>query len=340
MVDKLLVNNLDKLIKCNSEEAKVFATELGISIKNLLTNPIEYLSQIEKFLQKFELSLPSIMTSEFQPIELVKFKKANSESVSNELIENLKTIAILYREKKALENKKLDIFPNDYNNLDDIDLIDKIHKDLDFNNFLIKFSKSDGKQRNFLLKELIKDMENLYGLKTFFINEEKSPFNFDGVYFNKPIATIYINAHYSYYTKAIFTLLHEIYHFFKDDGKTFTFDLFDNSEVNQYNKAEDIRANRFAIDFLLYKADEELNKLRTNPTQNLLKETMKRYCVSREALAIKLDMKKLNSIKVGRTTKTFFPFASTEINDLLTWHCDEASISYSRKIELEGAIKE
>jgi hypothetical protein len=177
-----------------------------------------------------------------------------------------------YREQQILKDGVTVTFI-DYRHITNMkELIAKVFSDLNFDVYRSRLYSADPSTMNFVLKDLVNDIEGVYGLKVFFTDKDKSGFNFDGVYFNKPIATAYIDAHSSFYTKAIFTMLHELYHFLQDDGETFTFDLFDMDSMSSEQQSEDIKANRFASEFLLFNSSDDSTSLLANCVTESLKD--------------------------------------------------------------------
>lgn len=335
---ELLQLNLQSLVKANAKESVSFAHSLEINLEELLSKPANCRKELSTFLQKFELSLPSIMVPNFQPIQLAQFKKNNDESVSNKLLDNLKTIGHYYREKQIIDaNTNVEFI--DYRHLTNMqDLLTQVYKDLNFDSYRKRFESADNKAMYYVLKDLIQDIENLYGLKIFFTDKEKSNFNFDGVYFNKPIATAYVDAHSSYYTKAIFTMFHELYHFLQDDGETFTFDLFDMGMFTSEQRTEDIRANRFASEFLLFNSQDDLQILMKHFNRENLKSFLKKYSVSKEALSFFTKDDNIKKISTGRLPQAFFPYAKTSIKELLSWQYENTYISLRKQTELLASI--
>jgi Zn-dependent peptidase ImmA (M78 family) len=279
--------------------------------------------------------MPSIVDINFKPIQLAKFKKANDEVVSSKLIENLEMIALLFREQEAINNSSKQ-FTHEYFRLSDSELIAQVYDDLNYDKVRTSLQNASELEAKYIFDDLIKNIYDTYGLKIFLIDANKSPFNFDGIYFDKTVATAYIASYPKAYSKTLFTMLHEMYHFFKDNGTSNTFDIFNDGSEGQTH-AEDIRANKFAINFLLYNSKEDLLSFKNNPNLDSLIVILKKYGVSRQALGIELSLD-LSSYRTGNIHSCYFNFAKKEINDLLNDLTVEGSISSRKYNELIGAI--
>ncbi len=327
--------NLKNLIDTNISEANSIATSLSLNINDLLIDPIQNRKILTQFLQAFELTMPSMMDVDFRPIQLAKFKKANDEVVSSRLIENLEMIALLFREQEAINNKQKE-FTHEYFRLSDSELISQVYDDLNYNEIRISLQSATDIDAKYIFDILINKIYDIYGLKIFLIDSTKSPFNFDGIYFDKTIATAYVTTYTKAYSKTLFTMLHEMYHFFKDEGNSHTFDIFNDGSDGKMN-SEDIRANKFAINFLLYKSQDDLYTFKDNQTIESLIYILKKYGVSRQALGIELSTD-LSSYRTGNIHSCYFTFAKKEINDLLNDLTLDGSISNRKYIELIGAI--
>ena len=130
-----------------------------------------------------------------------------------------------------------------------------------------------------------------------------------------------------------------MYHFFKDQGNSNTFDLFSNSDnYDAESRAEDVRANKFAKNFLLFKAKNDLDILKENITLQNIITVMKKYGISKQALSIELRLD-LKNFKVANLHSCLFTSSKKEINDLLTNLRDEGSISIRKYSELIGSIR-
>ncbi len=333
----LLKRNLTDLISINKQESIAIANKLKINLDVLLSDPIKQRINLVNFLKNFELTMPSIIDKDFQPIQLAKFKKANNEIVSTSLIQNLEMIALLFREQELInENKQT--FSHEYHRLNDNELVEQVFKDLDYQEYRNRLYNASEVDSKYIFEELFNKIYNIYGLKIFILEANKNPFNFDGIYFDKPIATTFVSAYTSVYSKLLFTLLHELYHFFQDQGNSNTFDLF--SETDTYdnvNRAEDIRANKFAINFLLHNTNEDLNNLKENLSRENLINFMKKYGVSKHALSIELQID-LSSFKTGNIHKCYFNYSKSEINNLLKQLEEEGSLSFRKSSELKASI--
>lgn len=333
----LLKNNLVSLVSINNAEATIIAKKLHINLSELLTDPIKERSHLISFLNEFELSIPSIIDSNFQPVQLAKFKKANNEVVSSSLIRNLETIALLFREQELLNDKK-QTFPHEYFRLSDEELISKVFTDLDYQSYRNKLYSADNIQAKYIFDDLFQKIYSIYGLKIFVLDSNKTNFNFDGIYFDKTTATTFVSAYNSAYSKTMFSLLHEMYHFFKDEGNSNTFDLFSNNDSdNAGSRAEDIRANKFAKNFLLFNAKKDLDTLKESTTLENITNIMKKYGISRQALGIELGLD-LKNFKIGILHGCLFTSSKKEINELLTKLKEEGSISIRKYSELIGSI--
>lgn len=336
-VVSLLKNNLSSLISINNVEATNIAKKLHINLSELLSDPIKERTHLISFLNEFELNLPSIIDNNFQPIQLAKFKKANNEVVSSSLIQNLETIALLFREQEFLNDKK-QTFPHEYYRLSDEELVSKVFTDLDYQSYRNKLYNANNIQAKYIFDDLFKKIYNIYGLKIFVLDSNKTNFNFDGIYFDKTTATTFVSAFNSAYSKTMFSLLHEMYHFFKDQGNSNTFDLFSNNDnYNTESRSEDIRANKFAKNFLLFNAKKDLDTLKESTTLQNLITVMKKYGISKQALGIELGLD-LKDFKIGNLHGCLFTSSKKEINDLLTKLKDEGSISIRKYSELIGSI--
>lgn len=334
---ELLQHNLHQLVSANSDTAISAAETVGVTLETILCNPIAYRKQLKAFLEKFELSIPSLMNSQFNPPELAKFKKANNENVSMALIENLKNIGMFFREKEAIEKQELREFSNEYTVLNKVELIQRVFEDINFHQVRSQLSSLNPQQRTYAFQSLLDNIFNAYGLKIFLVNDESNPlFNFDGVYFDKPIAVAFVKANYSFYGKTLFTILHELYHFLKDDGESNTFDLFDFDDYQENMGAEDVRANNFAIEFLLYGAESEITSFKRSQSLEDLCNIINGFHVSRQALGNYLKMD-LSSFRTGRLQGSQ-PFAKSEIKDILAWHYAKDNISIRRIEELLKAV--
>lgn len=333
----LLKHNLNSLVSINNKESHSIAGKLKINLEELLNNPIKQRSNLISFLKEFELSMPSIIDRNFQPIQLAKFKKANNEIVSNNLIQNLETIALLFREQELLNDNK-QTFHHEYFRLSDEELVEQVFTDLNYQSYRDKLFSATNIQAKYIFDDLLNKIYITYGLRVFILEHNKINFNFDGIYFDKSIATTFVSAYNSSYSKTMFSLLHEMYHFFRDQGNSNAFDLF--SESDSYDaetRSEDIRANKFAKNFLLFNAKEDLNKLKENITLEKLIDVMKKYGISRDALGIELRIN-LKAFKTGNIHKCLFTSSKKEINDLLIALRDEGSISLRKYNELISAI--
>ena len=336
-VVSLLKNNLSSLVSINSIEASNIAKKLRINLTELLNDPIQQRNHLISFLNAFELNIPSIIDRNFQPISLAKFKKANDEVVSSSLIQNLETIAILFREQELLNDKK-QTFPHEYFRLSDDELIKTVFKDLNYESFRDRLYNADNIRAKYIFDELFDNIYNIYGLKIFVLESNKTNFNFDGIYFDKSIATTFVSAYNNAYSKTMFSLLHEMYHFFRDQGNSNAFDLFSNNDnYSSETRSEDIRANKFAKNFLLFNAQNDLDNLKKNITLENIINVMKKYGISRTALGIELGID-LNAFKVRNLHNCLFTSSKKEINDLLTKLKDEASISIRKYSELISSI--
>jgi len=327
--------NLKNLIDSNISEANDIAKSLTLNIEDLLSNPIKNRKILSQFLKAFELTMPSMMDVNFKPITLAKFKKTNDEVVSSRLIENLEMIALLFREQEEIKNNPTD-FTHEYFRLSDSELISQVYDDLNYDEVRVSLQSATDIEAKYIFDALIKNIYDIYGLKIFLIDSSNSPFNFDGIYFDKKIATAYVTTYTKAYSKTLFTMLHEMYHFFKDEGNSNTFEIFDDGSDGKMN-AEDIRANQFAINFLLFNSSDDITLFKDNPTHDNLVYLLKKYGVSRQALGIELSMD-LKSYKTGSIHSCFFTFAKKEINDLLQNLTEEGSISNRKYTELIGAI--
>jgi Zn-dependent peptidase ImmA (M78 family) len=332
----LLKHNLSSLVSTNTIESKSIAEKLNINLDELLIDPIKQRSNLINFLKSFELTMPSIIDRNFQPIQLAKFKKSNDEIVSTTLIQNLETIALLFRERELIENKKPS-FSHEYFRLSDEELIKQVFNDLNYQSVRDKLYSATNIQAKYIFDELIKKIYDIYGLRIFILESNKTNFNFDGIYFDKSIATTFVTAYNSTYSKTMFSLLHEMYHFFQDQGNSNAFDLFSESDFNSETRAEDIRANKFAKNFLLYKAEIDLKKLKENITKESIENVMLKYGISRLALSIELGID-LKSFKTGNIHKCLFTSSKKTINDLLVSLKEEGSISSRKYSELISAI--
>lgn len=332
----LLKYNLSSLVSTNTVESKSIAKKLSINLEELLSDPVKQRSNLINFLKSFELTMPSIIDRNFQPIQLAKFKKSNNETVSTTLIQNLETIALLFREQELIKNNK-QTFPHEYFRLCDEELIEQVFTDLNYESFRDRLYSATNIQAKYIFDELIQKIYDIYGLRIFILESNKTNFNFDGIYFDKSIATTFVSAYNSTYSKTMFSLLHEMYHFFQDQGNSNAFDLFSESDYNSEIRAEDIRANKFAKNFLLYKADEDLNELKKNITLENIQDIMLKYGISRHALSIELDTD-LKSFKTENLHKCLFTSSKKKINDLLISLTEEGSISLRKYSELISAI--
>jgi Zn-dependent peptidase ImmA (M78 family) len=332
----LLKRNLSSLVSTNTVESKSIAKKLSINLEELLSDPVKQRSNLINFLKSFELTMPSIIDRNFQPIQLAKFKKSNNETVSTTLIQNLETIALLFREQELIKNNK-QTFSHEYFRLSDEELIERVFTDLNYQSFRDRLYDATNIQAKYIFDELIQKIYDTYGLRVFILESNKTNFNFDGIYFDKSIATTFVSAYNSTYSKTMFSLLHEMYHFFQDQGNSNAFDLFSESDYNSETRAEDIRANKFAKNFLLYKADEDLNELKKNITLENIQDIMLKYGISRHALSIELDTD-LKSFKTGNLHKCLFTSSKKTINDLLISLKEEGSISLRKYSELISAI--
>lgn len=333
----LLKQNLTSLISINDQESISIAKKLKINLEELLSDPIKNRSKLTNFLKSFELTMPSIIDKNFQPLQLAKFKKPNNEIVSTSLIQNLEMIALLFREQELL-NDKIQTFSHEYYRLNDSELVEQVFNDLDYQNIRDRLFTASEIEAKYIFDDLFQKIYNIYGLKIFLLEANKNSFNFDGIYFDKKIATTFISAYNSTYSKTLFTLLHEMYHFFKDQGNTHTFDLFSESDnYNSETRAEDIRANNFSINFLLYNATEDMKVLKENLSKDNLTHFMKKYGVSRHALSIELQTD-LSSFKIGSLHKCFFNYSKSEINTLINQLQQEGSLSLRKASELKASI--
>lgn len=335
-VISLLKQNLSSLVSTNIIESESIAKKLNINLEELLNNPIEQRSKLIDFLKKFELTMPSIIDRNFQPLQLAKFKKANNETVSTTLIQNLETIALLFREQELLKNNKQS-FSHEYFRLSNEELIEQVFTDLNYQSFRDRLYSASNIEAKYIFDELLKKIYDIYGLRIFILESNKTNFNFDGIYFDKSIGTTFVSAYNSTYSKTMFSLLHEMYHFFQDQGNTNAFDLFSESDYNSETKAEDIRANKFAKNFLLYQAEEDLKNLKKNITLENIQKFMLKYGISRHALSIDLGID-LKSFKTGNLHKCLFTSSKKTINDLLVSLKEEGSISLRKYSELISAI--
>lgn len=333
----LLKNNLTNLISANKQESISISKELKINLEELLSEPIKKRKELIDFLKSFELTMPSIIDENFQPIQLAKFKKANNETVSTSLIQNLEMIALLFREEELIDEKE-HVFTHEYYRLNDKELVEQVFNDLNYQEVRENLYSASEVDAKYIFSNLFQKIYNIYGLRIFIIEANKNPFNFDGIYFDKQIATTFINAYNNAYSKTLFTLLHEMYHFFQDQGNTNKFDLFSESDsYDNETRAEDVRANKFAINFLLYNAEEELINLKNNLSRESLISFMKKYGVSRQAMGIELQMD-LSSYKTGTIHKCYFNYSKSEINKLLEQLEKEGSLSMRKVSELKASI--
>lgn len=334
----VLKTNLSHLISTNPSESDQYASEIGVDANTLMSDPLSFMAKLPAFLEKFELSVPRLLAPDFQPVTLAKFKKTNNEPVSFALLDNLRSLAIVMHEHDSLKGTARPECQDEYRTLKFKQLVERVYTDLNMHDINERLSvmNEPWKQQTWIIKDLLDRLYENYGFRVFIIEDAKKPFNFDGVYFDKPVATAFVAGNGSYASKAIFSIFHELYHFFKDEGiGEEAFDIFDlDQEMN--GKIEDRMANNFAANLLLYGANEDIVQLKHTMNVHLLQAMMKKYCISKEGIGL-YSKTILSSLKCP-PVRGSLPFAGKLIADALQNHEDEALLSRRRKDELLSAI--
>ena len=234
------------------------------------------------FLNEFKLSLIDISSEDFKPYTIQKFRKANGVEVDSENIKLLKHIAELLR-----INDKIGF--QDYT-LEKDEALVKIFSQKIYNNFekeitAITIGNLPEKEKKIKIGEAFKDLQKTikeaFNFNVFFIEDKAMPF--DGIYFNRPVATTFIKIYNKNYSETLFTLLHELYHFFRDDGTTpDAIDFVEIENMKNVINQEDIKANKYASSLLFYNKADEIKNLKPI-------DFIKKYPVSKMTYTIKTN---------------------------------------------------
>ena len=323
--------NLARFIEKNKMETDSFFEEAGVNKDELLDNPLAVKDVFFQFLDRFSLALPELLDENFSPKPLAMFKKRNGQEVSLALIDALRDVAYFYREYRAIKYREKPRFLS-FDTKDPAKIAQEIFHIIDFESYRKKFSEATQKQIPYIMHDFFDNIERKIGLKIFLFEKSKNSYNFDGVYFYKPAGVAFVNALNVSFASTLFTAFHEMYHFLVDDGNVKeAVDLFDENEYG--TAAEDINANRFAANLLLYGADEDMLKLKFDTTLELLKEIMKKYSISKAALGIKLQ-EDLSHFQTGHLHKGFVNPDTKFIKELIAFELEEGLISTRKAAQI------
>lgn len=92
--------------------------------------------------------------------------------------------------KAKLQKKNKQTFPHEYFRLSDEELIEQVFTDLNYESFRDRLYSATNIQAKYIFDELIQKIYAIYGLRVFILESNKTTFNFDGIYFDKSIATL------------------------------------------------------------------------------------------------------------------------------------------------------
>ncbi len=321
IVNFINFNNITKDDVCKKVNIK------EIEYDTLLENPIQDRNILFTFLNAFKLSFVDFITIDYGIQKSYSFRKSLDYGVDETIVQNFQNIASMFRQKELFENIEKE-FENHSIKLDD-ELIEFLYQNTKLDELIANLKKDDKKpfELGKYIKEYCENLYQLFGIKLFFYKSKNTKLK--GIYLNRPLAVSFINTQLNNYANILFTIFHELYHFLQDDGS-----LKDKFDIWGNETSEDVKANRFAIRLLMYRASkDELSNINDTNFMNL----MKNYHISKQALEIYTN--KSFSIKVGNMHYCHLNSSTKEINEILKKHLDKHLISFSIYNQLKEFYK-